>query len=384
MNVRTDTADIVIVGGGILGICTAYYLLQHSDLKVIVCEKDLLAQAATGLCVGGIRQQFSHPSNIQLSQETLRILEESREELRIASDYHKIGYLFMTKDPGTWRAFQENVALQRRWDVPVEILTPEEIQHRWPYLTTHDLLGGTFCGEDGYIDPYDVAMGFAQAARRKGAEFREKTEVLDVEFKQDRVQAVLTSQGRVETPVVVNAAGAWAGLVARMCGLELPIKPYRRQVYVTTPYDAIPRPIPLLIDQDSLFYFREDGPSILFGKTDPSEPSSFNTHTDRDFLESLIETADFRAPLLAEAEILRGWGGLYAITPDENPIIGRLSEREGLLGAIGFSGHGFQHGPSVGRAISRLVLDGETDIDLRPFKYDRFDKLHNAGEKITV
>ncbi|NOR15262.1 MAG: FAD-dependent oxidoreductase [Candidatus Aminicenantes bacterium] len=384
MNARTDTADIVVIGGGILGICTAYYLLQHSNLKVVVCEKDLLAQAATGLCVGGIRQQFSHPANIRLSQETLQILEESRDEWGAALDFHKIGYLFLTKDPATWENFLGNVEVQLRWNVPVEALSPQEIHHRWPYLRTDDLLGGTFCADDGYVDPYDVAMAFSRAARKEGAVFLEKTEVLDIELKSDRVQAVITTQGRLATPVVINAAGAWATQVACMSGLNLPIKPYRRQVYVTTAFDAIPRPIPLVIDQDSLFYFREDGPGILMGKTDAAEPSSFNTHTDREFLETLIETASYRAPRLAEAEILRGWGGLYAITPDENPIIGALSDHQGLYGAIGFSGHGFQHGPAVGRALSRMVLEGKVDLDLSAFRYDRFDRLEDTGEKITV
>jgi len=384
MNAWTDTADIVVIGGGIMGICTAYYLLKHTNLKVVVCEKDLLAQAATGLCVGGIRQQFSHPANIRLSQETLQILEEARDELGAEFEFHKIGYLFLTKNPRTWEAFQRNIIVQRRCGVPVESLDPTEIHHRWPYLHAEDLLGGTFCAEDGYVDPTNVAMAFAQAARGLGAVFLEKTEVLDIVIHEDGVHTVKTAKGRLLTPVVVNTAGAWAAQIADMSGLSLPIKPYRRQVYVTAAFDAIPRPIPLVIDQDSLFYFREDGPGILLGKTDPAEPTSFNTHTDRDFLETLIETASYRAPLLTEAEILRGWAGLYAITPDENPIIGALSDREGLYGAIGFSGHGFQHGPAVGRALSRIILESKSDRDLSAFRHDRFDGLENPGEKITV
>lgn len=382
---KIQTADVVIIGGGILGICTAYYLARQSDLSVVVCEKELLAQAATGLSVGGIRQQFSHPANIQLSQETLRILAEFRAEQDAPFEFHKIGYLFMTKDPETWKAFQENVRLQRQWDVPVEILDPGEIGRRWPYVRSEDLLGGTFCAEDGYMDPYDVAMAFARAARGRGVVFLEKTEVQDIELHRDHVQGVITSQGRIGTEIVVNAAGAWAAQVARLAGLELPIAPYRRQVFVTTPFPAIPRPVPLAIDQDSLFYFREEGPGILMGQTDPSEPSSFNTHTDRDFLESLIETASHRAPVLADAEILRGWGGLYAITPDENPIIGPLSELPGIFGAVGFSGHGFQHGPVVGRELSRILLTGQSDLDLSAFRFDRFyGPKKEAGEKITV
>jgi sarcosine oxidase subunit beta len=274
--------------------------------------------------------------------------------------------------------------MQRDLGVPVEILPPDEVRSRWPFLFTEDLRGATFCAEDGYADPYSVAMAFAEAARALGISIEENTRVLEVKTGSGRVQGVRTTKGSVSAPVVVNTAGAWAAGLAASAGIELPVMPFRRQVYVTRRFDAVPKPLPLIIDQDSLFYFRGEGEGILMGMTDPDEPSSFNTHVDREFLESLIETAHHRAPLLAQAEILRGWGGLYAVTPDENPIIGRLGDLEGFFGAVGFSGHGFQHGPSVGRILSRLILSGNPGFDLSPFSYARFTDAAGPGEERTV
>jgi len=160
--------------------------------------------------------------------------------------------------------------------------------------------------------------------------------------------------------------------------------PYRRQVFITKAFDAIPKPVPMILDIEPAFYFRGEGPGVLMGMSDQEEPSSFNTNVDYCFLERVIEMAVRRAPILEEAEILRGWGGLYDITPDDNPIIGPLPGVEGLYCAVGFSGHGFQQGPTVGRVLAELILDGRTDFDLSPFAHDRFDKVRGKGETRVV
>jgi sarcosine oxidase subunit beta len=184
--------------------------------------------------------------------------------------------------------------------------------------------------------------------------------------------------------VVVNVAGPWGGEVAQMAGVELPVQPYRRQVFVTQAFGAIPKPVPMILDIEPAFYFRGEGPGVLMGMSDPEEPSSFRTNVDYGFLEEVIDRAIHRAPLLEEAEILRGWGGLYAITPDDNPIIGAMPGVQGSFCAIGFSGHGFQQAPTVGRILSELILDGGTDFDLSPFAHDRFDRLTGKGETRVV
>ena len=367
-----------------MGLSTAAFLAHGSSRRIVLVEKGLLAQASTGLSVGGIRQQFTHPSNIRLSQMTLEFRSHPPRGFDPPGDFRRVGYLFLARERRTWQEFQANVRLQREHGVPVELLSRAEIAGRWPFLHTEDLQGATYCAEDGYADPYSWAMAFAKTARSLGVRIEENTPALSIKTEGGRVRGVHTSQGFLRAPVVINAAGPWAGEVGAMAGVRIPVKPFRRQVYVTRRFDLLPDSIPLIIDQDSLFYFRREGRGVMLGMTDPSEPSSFHTHVDRAFLERLIETAAWRAPSLAQAEILRGWGGLYAITPDENPIIGRLGGLEGFWGAVGFSGHGFQHGPAVGRVLSDLILRGRTDFDLSPFVFERFSGPTGPGEGRTV
>ncbi len=379
-----NTADIVIIGGGILGISTAYYLAEKGQKNVVLLEKDLLAQASTGLCIGGIRQQFSHPSNILLSQESLRLFKNFREIFNADIDFHQDGYLFLANEKETWKNFLTSAEIQLQYKVPVEILSPEEIKYRWPYLEIKDLQGGTFCSEDGFVDPYMVAMALSNSARDHGVRIVEKTKATNIRIKNGRIQGVQTENGNISTPVVVNVAGPWSGEVSRMAGLKSPVNPYRRQVFAVKSPEILPKPVPMIINQDEFFYFCGEKQILLMGKSDRTEPTSFNTNVDWDFLELVIETAVHRAPILETAEILRGWGGLYAITPDENPIIGTITGLEGYYNAIGFSGHGFQHGPAAGRILSDLILDKHTSFDLTPFASDRFKKGLFKGEKRAV
>lgn len=384
MGELTNTADVVIIGGGIVGASTAFHLAEQGQKNVVLCERDLLAQASTGLCVGGIRQQFSHPANILLSQEVIRLFERFEEEFDVDIQFRQAGYIFLAQHSDTWEDVKTSVQIQHKYGVPVELLPPEEIKSRWAYLEVNDLEGGTFCPEDGYADPYLVAMAFANAARRLGVHIREQTHVTAISVEHGRIRGVSTTQGPISAPIIVNTAGAWGGEIARMAGLKIPVKPYRRQVFATKAFDLIPRPVPMVIDLDSLFYFRGEDPCIILGMSDREETSSFTTHVDRAFLERVIEAAVYRAPVLEKAEILRGWGGLYAITPDENPIIGAIPEIEGFLCAVGFSGHGFQHGPAVGRILAELICKGQTDFDLTPFAHDRFGKIRGKSERRAI
>jgi sarcosine oxidase subunit beta len=227
-------------------------------------------------------------------------------------------------------------------------------------------------------------MAIARKTRKLGITIHERTEARDIRLGNGKVKGVETSKGFIPSKIIINTAGAWGGEIARMAGIDLPVHPYRRQVFITKSFDTLPRPVPMIIDQDTQFYIRGYAPGILMGMTDLDEPSSFHTHVDREFLEKLTAIALERIPVLEQAEILRGWGGLYAMTPDENPIIGEIPEIKGFICATGFSGHGFQHGPAVGRILSELILEGKTSFNLDSFSYGRFKKCKKTTEMITV
>jgi sarcosine oxidase subunit beta len=380
-----EKASVVIIGGGVMGTSTAYHLAKLGCQDVVLVEKNQLASGSTGLSAGGIRLQFSIEANIRISMESLHTFEHFVEEFETEIDFRQHGYLFLATELKDWAEFQTNVAVQQRMGVPVRLLSPEEIRDMASYLYLDDVLGGTFCPRDGYADPYSVAMGFARQARRLGVRICEETEALDIKVNKGKVRAVVTNKGEIATPAAVNVAGAWAAQVGRMVGLELPVVPYRRQVFVTTPFDELPKQIPMIIDFAPSFYFRREGASILMGMTDRDEPPSFNTHFDLEFLARVGEKAAYRAPVLDRADFMRGWGGLYDVTPDDDPIIGKdIGGVEGFYCAVGFSGHGFMQSPAVGRILADLITTGQTDLDLSPFRLERFKAEEMVGEKRVV
>ena len=380
-----EKADVVIIGGGVMGTSTAYHLAQRGCRNIMLVERDQLASGSTGLSAGGIRLQFSLESNIRIAMESLQTFERFAEEFETEIDFRQHGYLFLATERKDWAEFQANVAVQQRTGVPARLLSPDEIRDMAPYLYLDDALGGTFCPRDGYADPYSVAMGFAKQARRLGVKIREETEALDIKVGKGEVRAVVTSKGEIATPVAVNVAGPWAAQVGRMAGLELPVLPYRRQVFVTAPFNELPREIPMIIDFAPSFYFRREGASILMGMTDEDEPPSFNTNFDLKFLVKVADKAAYRAPVLDRADFMRGWGGLYAVTPDDNPIIGKdIGGLKGLYCAVGFSGHGFMQSPAVGRILADLITSGGTDLDLNSFRSERFKAEEFIGEKRVV
>jgi sarcosine oxidase subunit beta len=378
-------ADVVIIGGGVIGLSVAYHLAKLCAQDIVVLEKEpMLGMGSTGKCAGGIRQQFSTEVNIRLAMESVRFFETFDQELGADPEFRQYGYLFLATTEEDAAVFQHNVSLQRGLGLAVDVLSPQEAAELVPSLNVEDVLLATYCPSDGYADPHSVLQGLAKGARRLGVEIHTETEATAVEVTANRIRAVVTNHGRIETPVLVDAAGPWLATVARMAGIELPVLPYRRQVFVTNPFAAIPDPLPMVIDFQPSFYFRKEGPGILMGMTDDLEPSSFNTHVDWDFLEQVVEKAIHRAPVLAEAGFMDGWGGLYAVTPDDNPILGPLPEVAGLICAGGFSGHGFMQAPAVGRVLAEMIVHGYSLPDISPLSIDRLREGREYREERVV
>ena len=378
------TAEVVIIGGGVIGVSIAYHLALKKAGRIILFEKGQLGEGSTSRCVGGIRTQFSTEINIRFSLESLKTFEQFEEEFGISPEFRRIGYLFLATTEEEMEVFKQNINLQKKFDIPVELIHTDEIKTRWPYLKTDDLLGGTFCPLDGYAGPSEVLSGFAIGAKRAGVKIYEGVEVKGISLAKGMMMGVKTKDEEIATPVVVNAAGPYATSVGEMAGIQIPVKPLRRQIFITAPFHLTDRPIPLTIDFHRGWYFRQEVDGLLLSGPLDQEPS-FNTNIDYEAMAETSENTMYRVPALEKARIARGWAGLYEISPDNHAILGRVPEVEGLILANGFSGHGFQHSPAVGKVIAELIVDGEaTTIDISSLSIERFNKGALILEPLTA
>jgi len=378
------TADIVIIGGGIIGVSIAYYLGKMGARDVILFEKDLIGMGSTGLCAGGIRRQWSTEVNMHFALKAFEVFQNFEEEFGASPEFHRIGYLFLAKDEEELESFKKNTELQNRFGVPSMLLTRQEVRKEWPFLNLEDVSGAAFCDTDGYAGPSEVTNAIAKGARCHGIKFFEKTEVMSIEVERSRIMSVTTREGRVETDTVVNAAGPYAAHVGKLAGVDIPVSPIRRQLFVTHPFHKIPPSVPLTIDHRQNFYFRREGECVLLSGPQDDKPS-FNLNTDFDAMVVTADKATHRVPVFEEANISRGWAGLYEISPDNHAILGKVPEVEGLILAVGFSGHGFQHGPAAGMAIAELIYKGKSEIiDIAPLTLTRFKEGKAIKESLTA
>jgi sarcosine oxidase subunit beta len=378
------TADVVIIGGGIIGLSIAYHLALKKAGRIVLLEKGQLGEGSTSRCVGGIRTQFSTEINIRFSLESLKTFERFKDEFGVDPEFKKIGYLFLATTEEEVEIFYQNAKLQKKFDIPVEFLNGEEIGVRWPYLRTDDVLGGTFCSWDGYAGPSEVLSGFACCARSLGVKIYEGTEVLGISLVRGKIHGVKTRHEEILTDVIVNAGGPYAASIGKMAGIEVPIKPLRRQVFVTAPFHFTGNAIPLTIDFQRGWYFRREGDGFLLSGPVDLEPS-FDLSVDYEAMADASEKAMYRVPVLERARIARGWAGLYEISPDHHAILGKVPEVEGFILANGFSGHGFQHSPAVGKVIAELIVEEKTTtLDISSLSIDRFIKGELIFESMTV
>ena len=332
-----------------MGASVAYHLARRGITDIVLIEREAqLAAGSTGRNAGGVRHQFSTEQNIRLSIESIAVFERFEDEVGASIDLHQDGYLFLLSRDDDAETFRASVDLQRRLNVPAEWLTPGEAARLAPGLSVDGVIAATYCAKDGIADPNSVTSGFAGAARAAGAEIVRGTEVTGIDVVQGRVAAVRTTDGTVATKIVVNAAGAWAGQVGRMAGLDVPVTPLRRHIFIARPgpratWDDAPHrgTVPatriLVIDFATSFYFHREGGQLLFGMGDPAEQPGFDTTVNWDFLPQVVETGVARLPALSDALVSHAWAGLYEMTPDAMPIVGPCllytspSPRDGLL-----------------------------------------------------
>jgi len=374
------TTDVVIIGGGVMGASTAYHLALKGCRNVLLLERDpFFGAQATGRCAGGIRYQFGTEINVRLSLLSLPMLDRFEEELGQPIDLHYCGYLFLLTNEKDVAVFRQNVEMQRRLGAGTEWLEPAQIAEIAPLINLEGVLAGTFHARDGLADPNSVVQGYVSGARRLGARLLNDVEVTGIHIQKGRVRGVVTNQGEVAVPVVVNAAGPWAGVVGEMAGVDIPIVPVRRQIVVTGPLSEVPPDFPFTIDFALSLYFHREGRGILTGMSNHDEPVGFDQSVDEEWELMHLEAAMQRLPILEQAGLASHWAGLYENSPDAHPILGRVPQVEGFYCIGGFSGHGFQHGPACGLLLAEEILDGQAHtLDITSLHLERFER----GEQI--
>jgi len=375
--------EAIVIGGGIVGLSSAYYLAGRGA-DVTLYEKGSLGTGSTARAAGGIRSQFTTPVNVKLSLASKRVWNAFEAEFGVDIEYRKNGYLFLARSEAAAEQFRENVRTQRDLGADSEYLSPEEAREHCPGLDAGQFVAATYNGDDGVADPNLAVQGYAGAAREAGVDIRTKTAVTDLLREGERVVGVRFdgegASGRHEGDYVVNAAGAWSSRMAAMAGVDLPVSPRRRQVAVVDPSTPVPESVPLTIDLETGSYFRPEREGVAlvgghFADEDPDvDPERYSEDMDLEWAAEAVEHAadhtDYFGP---ETRVRRGWAGLYAVTPDHHPIIEETLP--GLVTATGFSGHGFQHAPATGQVVAELACDGEPRlVDVSDLDSGRFER----------
>jgi len=365
-------ASVVIVGGGVVGLSTAYHLAAAGVRDVVLVEQAELGSGSTCKAAGGVRAQFSDPVNIELGRRSLRTFETFAETFGQEIDLHQVGYLFLLDDPEHVAAFEANVALQNEHGVDTRMIDVAEAKRLSPLIEIEGLLAAAWGPTDGHCTPESVVLGYAGAARRAGARLLRGVEVSGIERNGDEIRAVRTSAGVIRTDTVVCAAGAYSARIGEMVGVDLPVEPLRRQIVTTGPAPAVEGGVPFTIDFSTSLYFHREGPGLLVGMSDPDETPGFKVGRSEEWLPRLAEAVERRAPSIGELGIASGWAGLYEMTPDHNAVIGEAREVSRFLYATGFSGHGFLMGPAVGEVVRDLYLGRPPVVDVSALDVERF------------
>ncbi|MFD8163600.1 NAD(P)/FAD-dependent oxidoreductase [Streptomyces malaysiensis] len=368
------SADVVIIGGGVMGVSIAFHLAEAGVTNIVVVERGDLGRGSSGKPIGGVRAQFSDPLNIELGSRSLRAFEDFPHRPGADIRFDTVGYLFLLDSERQASDFASGVGLQNSLDVPSRMIGPEEAQRLCPYLSTDGLVAAAYSPADGHARPGLVVQGYAAAATRAGVTIATRTAVRGMDTAGDRVIGVHTSHGRIACSAVICAAGAWSARIGDMAGIHLPVRPVKRQLAFTAPL-APPAPrIPFTIDFSSTAYFHNSDDGLLLGLADPGQAEGFDTTWTPEWLELFRTVARHRAPALADMETAGGWAGLYEVTPDHNALIGRSGELPNFLYAAGFSGHGFLQAPAVGEVVRDLYLEREPFTDVSPLSADRFHR----------
>ncbi|HOY25767.1 MAG TPA: FAD-binding oxidoreductase [Mesotoga sp.] len=369
-----NKACVTIIGGGVVGSATAYYLAKNGLTDVVLLERDYLSSGSTGRCGGGIRQQWSERMNVRLAMRSVEHFKNFEREVGLNIEYFQGGYLLLAYTEEEEALFKKNVAMQQEEGLDVVLLSREETARKFPFMNLEGLKLSAYCPSDGHANPHLTTFGYARAAEKMGVNVLTHTDAKRVLVENGKIRTVVTDRGEIETGIVVNAAGGYSHQAGEMVGLNLPTESYRHQIFVTEPLEHILDP--LVISFVNNFYIRQTGSgNFIMGQGDRDELPGLEITPTWKFLKEMSDKMPRFFPFLKDVRILRHWAGLYNMSPDAQPIIDRSNEIEDFYFAIGFSGHGFMLAPAVGEALAEWIVFGEPrSVDISNLSLQRFER----------
>jgi sarcosine oxidase subunit beta len=376
-----QSAEAVIIGGGVVGTSILYHLTQQGMHNVVLLERDILCSGSSGKSAALVRQHYSNEVTIRMAQKSVEMFTHFEEMVGGTAGFHQTGWLQLAS-PQTQQATREIVALQQRLGVKAELLSADDVHKLFQALNTEEVVVGAYESDGGFADPHSLATSFVNRAKELGAQVHMGTPVRRILVEGGRVKGVATDHGDIEAPIVVIAAGPWAQQVGRMVEVEFPLQVLRSQIAIFQPQQTQENPPLVVVDPYNQTYFRpEVGDITLIGGTESipipkrvvSDPNQYNEKSDPEYVSLVSEKLCHRLPAFEQAGFVRGWAGLTTNTPDWHPILDTIADLDGCYCAVGFSGHGFKLSPAVGLLMAELITQGRaTSIDITPFRLARF------------
>lgn len=372
-----NKANVVIIGGGIVGCAISYELAKRGVKDIVLVERSYLTSGATGRCGAGVRQQWGTEMNLRLSIGSVKRFETLKEELGYDKDieFVQTGYFMPAYTEKQVDQFKKNIELQRKFGLKVDFLSPNEARKIVPIVSLDGLLGATFCDKDGHCNPFQVTYAYAEAAKRLGVNINTFTEVIGIKTNGYEVKCVITNKGNIDCDIIINSAGGWSQVIGQMAGVKIPTYSERHQILVTEPIEPLFRPM-VMSFYHNFYTQQEPNGSILMGFGDSNEPKDYNMGHTYKFLMNVTKVVIDVLPSLKKTRLLRQWSGLYNISPDKTPIIGEAPNLKGFYVACGFSGHGFMIAPMTSTLLAQMICGEDPSIPEVKSKLDlgRFDR----------
>ena len=375
--------DAVIIGGGILGISTAYELARAGMKNICVLERKYLASGSTGRCGGGFRQQWSTEANTTLAMASVQRLEGLEEELGYRTEFFQGGYLILAHTEEEEQQFAKNVAMQRKLGLEVDMVDPDEARKIVPFLNTEMIRKATWCPKDGHINPFLLTQGYANAAKRLGVEIHLWTNVTGI-MKKSNVFFVMTENGNTyQTPLLFNCAGGFSKGIGRMLNVDIPVDPYRHEILVTEPVERLWNPMVISFSV-GLYARQEMSGGVVMGMGDPNEPVGTYVGSSMHFMYEMSKRFSQLFPKLDKLRIVRQWAGLYEMTADAQPVLGPVDEVDNFIQASGFSGHGLMLAPAVSMLLADLVVNKKKSPVIDDLNVKRLYNLKDVVKEKSV